>query len=97
MKNTLQQPKELRIIKNIPPDAARIWHDGGEWIIENEEGQCWNKKIACPYQPGDRLWVRKAWQLVVSVKAERLQDMGVRPFMASSPNPWVWVVEFKKI
>lgn len=158
-----------RVIKNIPHDAAHIWHDGGEWIVENAPGQCWNKKTACPYgQPGDRLWVRETWQLdesetgyvyradiegfldqafgpptwrpsifmpraasrilleIVSVRAERLQDIseedakseGVRPFMGSplpykaafctlwqhingpeswAANPWVWVVEFKKI
>lgn len=57
-----RKTQSRRIIKNIPPAAAKVWHDGAEWIIENERGECWLGKLKCPYgRPGDRLWVRETW------------------------------------
>lgn len=54
-----------RIIKGMPDNAAFIWHDGAEWIVEDYEMNCWNGKIKCPYgKPGDVLWVREAFNYV---------------------------------
>lgn len=54
---------------------------GMQWHIDDP-----NVFNACPYGiPGDRLWVRETWKTV-------LHSPG-----SWDANPWVWVIEFKRI
>lgn len=60
-----------RIIKNIPEDTFKIWFDGGEWIVENEKGQCWTNKLESKYQKDDILWVRETFTIKPPIDAEQ--------------------------
>lgn len=51
-----------RIVKSIPNDTFQIWFDGGEWIVQNKNGQCWTKKLKPRYHKNDILWVRETFQ-----------------------------------
>jgi hypothetical protein len=53
-----------REIKGLPEDASKVWNDGGEWIVENEDGHCWDGKLKSKYEIGQILWVRETWQKV---------------------------------
>jgi hypothetical protein len=58
-----------RVVKGLPEGTHAVWFDGGEWIVENDLGQCWvNGKLKCPFgEPGDRLWVRELWSDCITV------------------------------
>lgn len=49
-----------REIKGLPEDASKVWNDGGEWIVENEDGHCWDGKLKSKYEIGQILWVRES-------------------------------------
>lgn len=53
-----------RIVKIIPEDTHKIWFDGAEWIVQNENDLCWTKKLVPKYQEDDILWVRETWRIV---------------------------------
>lgn len=55
-----------REIKGLPDGAIKVWNDGGEWIVENEDGFCWDGKIKAKYSIGDVLWVREKFQTMVN-------------------------------
>ena len=59
-----------RIIKDPAPTQSPVWFDRASWeddfglVVRDRQGVgrgTWSRE--CPYgQPGDRLWVREAWQ-----------------------------------
>lgn len=62
--------------------------------------------ILCPYgQPGDRLWVRETWRAFeagtgidgILYRADNGFQRIENTREAWDANPWVWVVEFKRL
>jgi hypothetical protein len=66
---------QTRRIAKLPDGTVKCWHDGGEWIAENDLGNCWQEPLKPKCEAGDLLWVRETW-------AKNLQD-GLIDFKAS--------------
>lgn len=56
------QKTQTRRIAKIPEGTVKCWHDGGEWIVENDLGNCWQESIKPKCEVGDLLWVRETWR-----------------------------------
>ncbi len=77
-----------REIKGVPEGVSKVWNDGGEWIVENEDGICWDGKLKAKYSVGDVLWVRETWATSVmpNVYLYRAQNE-IEPY-AFPPLKW---------
>lgn len=69
-----------RIVKyDIPDGTTKIWHDGGEWIIQDAKGRSWDgKPLSSPYgESCDILYVRETFSVTENGYTYRADHDGV--------------------
>lgn len=77
-----------REIKGLPEGASEVWNDGGEWVVENEDGHCWDGKLKAKYSIGDILWVRETWAEVSTFPEPDCFGKYLYKSMGDTPVKW---------
>jgi len=86
-----------RVIKPQPEGKSMDDALGGEWLKKDFGGllipRIKDLHMGCPYQPGDRLWVRETWwhgDLLDDCGKGNVIEKGVYLYKADKPNIPGW-------
>lgn len=75
-----------REIKGVPEGVSKVWNDGGEWIVENEDGICWDGKIKAKYSIGDVSLAVNIRELQYSSRNNLLVNQSINPEQIAVEN-----------
>lgn len=87
----------------IKPQPIYNEHEGFEWrggayglsLPPTLDGAAYNFRCACPYQPGDILYVRETWQYVYDMDDfdQIIEETGRYVYCADNPMPFSYWVD----